>query len=112
MTVEVLVEIKGIDKTFTYAVPVNLEKDIKIGMKVTVPFGNRKLEGFVLACENKKVDYELKDIISLSDVVLSEELISLAKYMSKKTLATLASSLSTMLPKAIKASYKTNISKK
>ena len=112
MTVEVLVEIKGIDKTFTYAVPVNLEKDIKIGMKVTVPFGNRKLEGFVLACENKKVDYELKDIISLSDVVLSEELISLAKYMSRKTLATLASSLSTMLPKAIKASYKTNISKK
>ena len=32
MSVEVLVEIKGIDQTFTYAVPVNLEKDIKIAI--------------------------------------------------------------------------------
>ncbi len=113
MTVEVLVEIKGIDNTFTYSIPSNLEKEIKLGMKVTVPFGNRKLEGFVVSVDNNKnIDYELKDILSLSDVILSDELLSLAKYMSKKTLASLSASISTMLPKAIKASYKTNISKK
>ena len=113
MTVEVLVEIKGIDNTFTYSIPSNLEDKIKVGMKVTVPFGNRNLEGFIMAINsNKDTSYELKDIISISDVILDEELISLAKYMSKKTLASLMSCLSTMLPKALKASYKTNISKK
>ena len=44
--------------------------------------------------------------------VLTEELIELGKYMSKKTLANLISCYQTMLPKALKASFKTNINKK
>ena len=39
-------------------------------------------------------------------------MISIAKYISNKTLATLMSSFATMLPKALKASYKTNVNKK
>lgn len=117
MTVEVLVEIKaqGLDKTFAYSVPSNLIDKIKVGIRVLVPFGKQKLEGFVMTINNdKKCDYELKDIIDVidEDVILNDELISIGNYMSKKTLASLMSCFSTMLPKALKASHKANINKK
>ena len=70
MTAEVLVEIRtqGMDKTFTYAVPSDLEDKIKIGVRVLVPFGKQKLEGFVMKVGNdSKYEYELKDILEVID---------------------------------------------
>ena len=43
-------EVKSLDKTFTYKIPSNL--DIKIGMKVRVPFGNKLINGFVIDIVN------------------------------------------------------------
>ena len=105
---------KSIEKTFTYNVPIDIEDKIKIGIRVLVPFANRKLEGFVLDIGNFNEEYKLKDIISVvdNDPVLTQELIELGKYMSKKTLSSLINCYQTMLPKALKASYKTNINKK
>ena len=41
---------RALNKTFDYIVPVNLEKDIKIGSRVFVPFGNGSKidDGFVI----------------------------------------------------------------
>ena len=114
MQAKVLIEIKAksMDNAFTYNIPDNLISDIKVGYKVIVPFGNRMLEGFVISIGSFNVNYELKDIKSVVGSVLTEELIELGKYMSKKTLANLISCYQTMLPKALKASFKTNINKK
>ena len=115
MQAQVLVEIKAksLDKSFTYNIPLELKKDVKLGSKVIVPFSNRKLEGFVIEIGDFNVDYKIKDIISVVDSdTLTEELIKLGKYMSKKTLSSLINCYQTMLPKALKASYKTNIKKK
>lgn len=114
MIVEVLVEIKGIDKTFSYSVPSNLKDKVVKGIKVLVPFGNQRLEGFVIKIvDNFNGEYEVKDILdAYEEFILTDEILDMAKYMSQKTLATLASSISTMLPKAVKASHKTNIGKK
>ena len=114
MQAQVLIEIKAksMDNAFTYNIPDNLVNDIKVGYKVIVPFANRTLEGFVIDVGNIKTDYKLKDIISVVGEVLTEELIELGKYMSRKTLSNLISCYQTMLPKALKASYKTNVSKK
>ena len=116
MNVEVLVEIKAtsLDKTFTYSVPTSLKEKVSVGKRVLVPFGKQKLEGFIMDINNKKCDYEVKDIIDVVDeeVILNDEMIKIGKYMSSKTLASLMSSYSTMLPKALKASHKTNINKK
>ena len=117
MTAEVLVEIKtqGMDKTFTYNIPKILEDRIKVGIRVLVPFGKQKLEGFVLSISNnKKCEYEIKDIIDVVDdePVLNEEMLNIGKYMAQKTLSNLISCYETMLPKALKASHKTNINKK
>ena len=108
MYIDVLVELKAkqIDKTFTYLVPNNLKDKVKVGIRVIVPFGKQKLEGFVLNITDKKdIDYELKEIIDVVDIdpVLNSEMLELGKYISKKTLCNLISAYQTMLPAALKA---------
>ena len=54
----------NIDKMFDYLVPDNLIEDIKVGIRVEVPFGNQILDGFVLEIkDNLDSSYELKEII-------------------------------------------------
>lgn len=108
MIVGVLVELsnKNIDKTFDYNVPVELVSKIKVGIRVTVPFGRMTLEGFVLDIKDSNdSDIELKEIISIvdEDIVLNSELLELGKVIRDKTLSTLISCYQTMLPKALKA---------
>ena len=108
MIAGVLVELsnKNIDKIFEYEIPSFLMSRIKIGIRVLVPFGNMKLEGFVLSVsDNKNTDKELRSIIDIVDdtVVLNDELLELGKIMQKNTLSTLISCYQVMLPKALKA---------
>ena len=114
MTVNVLVELsnRNIDKTFTYNVPKDLEKDIKKGVRVKVPFGKQKLEGFIIEINNPLQD-DLKDILEVvdSEVVLTDELMNIGTFIKEKTLCTLISAYQTMLPKALKAQNKTQINK-
>lgn len=117
MIAEVLVEIKtkNIDQTFSYMIPKELESTIKIGVRVVVPFGKQKLEGFILKIKPyEKVEYSLKKIIEVVDEnpVLTQEMLELGEYISKKTLCNLISCYQTMLPTALKAKQKTKISKK
>ena len=106
MVVGVLVELsnKNIDKEFDYNVPEHLIKDIKIGIRVEVPFGRQTLDGFVLHIKDSS-DMELKDIISIkdTDIVLNKELLDLGLYMSREYLSTLISCYQVMLPKSLKA---------
>ncbi len=115
MYADVLIEIKAkaLDRTFTYKVPDNM--NIKKGVRALVPFGNRTLEGFVLnVYKCKNLDYEVKKIIKCIDdyPVINDEMLSLGKYISKKTLSPLISAYQTMLPKALKAKHNTQINKK
>lgn len=117
MIIGVLVELsnKNIDKMFDYSVPKYLEDDIKIGIRVEVPFGKQTLEGFVLEIkDNYSSEYKLKEIISIkdSDIILNEELLKLGKIMQDNTLATLISCYQVMLPKALKAKQGSVINKK
>ena len=106
MVVGVLVELssKNIDKIFDYNVPLEFVFKIKIGIRVTVPFGRMTLEGFVLEIKDSS-DVELKSIISIVDenIVLNKELLELGKIIQNKTLSTLISCYQVMLPKALKA---------
>ena len=116
MKVDVLVELKakGIDQTFTYLVPDRFKEKIKIGIRVLVPFGRQELEGFLININKKDIDYKLKEIKDIIDdqPVLTEEMIELGKYISKKTLCPLISAYQTMLPRALKAKKGLVINKK
>lgn len=115
MTVNVLVELsnRNIDKLFTYKVKPSQEKDIKVGIRVKVPFGKQKLEGFIMEINNSLQEDDLKEIEEIIDteVVLTDELLSLGRYIKDKTLCTLISAYQAMLPKALKAKHKTKINK-
>ena len=114
MIISVLVELqnRNVDKLFNYLVPSALESKIKVGIRVIVPFATFKLEGFLMEINNS-VDskYELKEIIDVvdSEVILTDELLSLGEYLSKTTLSTKISCYQVMLPNGYKASKKKKI---
>lgn len=118
MYAKVIIEIgvKNVDKMFTYIVPDNMKEDIKVGCRVKVKFGSMLLEGFVLELTNTidKIDYELKEIIELVDKIpiLNKEMLELGKKIQEITLCSLISAYQVMLPKALKASIKTNVNTK
>lgn len=115
MYVSVLTQIgvKAVDQTFFYHVPKLLKNNIKIGVRVRIPFGNMILDGFVLGIsDNSSYDNsKIKDIINVIDEepVLNKEMLLLGKYMSDNLLASLSSCYQVMLPKALKAEVKSNI---
>lgn len=116
MIVGVLVELssKNIDKVFDYSVPSSFISDIKVGIRVQVPFGRQILEGFVLEIKDNSTLDNLKDILAIvdKDVVLNSELLKLGLWMREKTLSTLISCYQVMLPKALKAKQGTSINKR
>lgn len=116
MVALVLVEVmsRTVDKTFSYNIPKELIDDVAVGKRVIVPFGRKQVEGFVLEIvDDITSDYQLKDIISVNnDIVLTEELLSLGRAVSKSTLAPLISCYQAMLPKALKIKQKKEITKK
>ena len=114
MIADVLVELKlGTDQTFSYLVPRYMK--LEVGERVLVPFGKQVLEGFVMKLKPyEKTEYELKEIIEQIDEkrILSDELIDIGNYISKKTLSNTISAYQTMLPSALKAKANFKIPKK
>ncbi len=115
MYVDVLCEIgaKAVDNIFEYRVPKDIEGNIKIGIRVSIPFGKMILEGFVINIKNSS-NYDkdkIKDITSVIDKepVLNKEMLELGKYMSDNLLCSKVSAYQVMLPKALKAKAGTDI---
>lgn len=115
MYIDVLCEIgaKAVDNVFEYRVPKELEGNIKIGIRVSIPFGKMSLEGFVINIKNS-TNYDkdkIKDITSVIDnePVINKEMLELGKYMSDNLLCSKVSAYQVMLPKALKAKAGTDI---
>ena len=115
MIIDVLVEvdIHKNNKTFSYIVPKEYEKDIKIGKRVLVPFGKQVLEGFILNIKNES-NLALKPFIKVIDKeeILNKELLNLGKTISETNLCSLVSIYQSMLPRGFKAKAKNNIKDK
>ena len=117
MYADVLIEYsaKSIDKSFTYIIPQDLKDIIKVGMKVIVPFNNKKIYGFITNIKDiYEEEYELKSIDSIVDInfVLNDELMELGKYLQERTLCTKIVAYQTMLPSSMKVKeQKSNYSK-
>jgi primosomal protein N' (replication factor Y) len=94
------------DRTFDYLIPDRLIGWVEVGSRVAVPFGGRKLQGIVTGlAEDAEVEYtKLKPLDDLMDAVppLSQELVELGKWISKRWLCPLTIVLQAMLPAALK----------
>ncbi len=100
MVAEIIVNstAKQLNKTFDYIVPKNMEKQIKIGSRVFVPFGRiKKQEGFVIDIKEKS-EFATRDILELEDSILPPEKIKLAKLMARKYFCNISDCVKLMLP--------------
>ncbi|MDR7074512.1 primosomal protein N' [Fictibacillus barbaricus] len=97
----------SVNKTFDYKVPEQWEKWAEPGMRVIVPFGPRKLQGFILELKNSSDVKGLKNIIEILDPlpVLTSELIELGQWLAGHTLSFYITTYQAMLPAAMKATY-------
>ncbi|MDC3412894.1 primosomal protein N' [Terrihalobacillus insolitus] len=96
------------NRLFDYNIPEYLLGTIKEGMRVIVPFGPRKVMGFVMELTDHSDFDQLKDIADLMDVVpvFTKELLDVGKWLTEKTLSFYISVFQAMLPQALKATYK------
>ena len=103
---QICVNVKAvsIDKTFTYAVPEELNF-LCAGWRVIVPFGSRKVDGFVMNVEElpgaeKLFDFELKEVIGVFDEEpwFTPEMMRAAQWISDFYLCPLSQSMSLFMP--------------
>ncbi|MBC2191742.1 primosomal protein N' [Listeria sp. FSL L7-0229] len=96
-----------VDRPFDYFIPEDLEELIRPGMRVSVPFGNRKIQGFVVALGETEENPKLKGIDGVMDLapVLNEELMELGDWLAEDTLSFRVSAYQAMLPAALRAKY-------
>ncbi|MDV6376765.1 primosomal protein N' [Sporosarcina sp. GW1-11] len=111
MIAEVIVDVAAypIDRPFDYAVPTKWERVMEPGVRVKVPFGPRKVAGYVtgLKMESELDASKIKSIVEIIDLepVLSKELLALSKWMATDTIAYEIDALQVMLPTAMRAKY-------
>lgn len=110
MIAQVIVDIaaKQTDRIFEYHIPESIS-DVEIGSRVFVPFGPRKLQGFVVGIsETSNYPGKLKDLLVVVDEMppLTPELVKLSKYMAKNVYSYRISILKTMLPRVMRANYR------
>jgi primosomal protein N' (replication factor Y) len=94
-----------VDKLFTYAVPEELRGRVKPGARVLVPFGPRRVTGYVIA-ERGRVPgaVKLREIAGLIDEepLLTDALLDLGRWMSGYYLHPVGEVLKAVLPSSIR----------
>jgi primosomal protein N' (replication factor Y) len=111
-SVVVDVPAKQTDKAFDYLIPEKWMDIIQPGIRVIVPFGPRKIQGFVIDLKANSDFDKLKEIIEPIDLipVLNKELLELGQWLTKSTLSFKIITYQAMLPAALKAKYEKKVS--
>jgi len=91
-----------LDQPFTYSLPETLRHRVKVGSRILVPFGTRKLTGVIVRCHDDRPEVATREALRLidSEPVLSEELMALGRWISGYYCAPLGDVLRSMLPLA------------
>ena len=99
MFVKVAVNVP-IHKTFSYSVPEIFRPHIFVGMSVLVPFGRRRLTGYIIEFITIKPDEPVKDILALSgpDPLFNDSDIQFYRWVADYYLTPLGKTLSEILP--------------
>ncbi|MBR3654197.1 MAG: primosomal protein N' [Elusimicrobia bacterium] len=106
-----------LNKSFYYTIPEEFkEKELKY-RRVSVPFGTRNLDGYVISViENYQQDkkIKLKNIKNIIDdaEILTNEISELAKWLSQTYLCSIGEALATIVPISLKVPKKNSKIKK
>lgn len=85
---------------YTYRIPDALKESARIGCRVLVPFGPRRVTGFLVDLSEIQTRDELKDILEVLDVqpIFSAEHLELARWLADYYLSSLGEALRVFLP--------------
>ena len=109
MIAEIIVDVQNsqVDKVFDYNIPSSFDF-LKIGYRVVVPFGNRKIEGYIIGIKNSTdcPPDKLKSIISVCDEypLILPEIVELIKFMKDKLYLRLIDGIRLAIPSQVKKS--------
>lgn len=100
-----------VNQTFDYIIPPKYDTIVKRGMRVIIPFGRRKISGFVVDTTRHSNYTKLKEIEDVLDLtpVLTEELLQLGKWLAHETISLYITAYQAMLPQALKTAYKKEV---
>ena len=89
-----------LDQPFTYSLPDTLRHRVRVGSRLMVPFGTRKLTGVILRCHDDPPGVATRDALRLidSEPVLSAELMALGRWIAGYYCSPLGDVLRGMLP--------------
>ena len=98
-----------LQQTFTYSLPVGLRENVKIGARLLVPFGKRKITGYAVALHEKLSDEiefdrsQIRDVFELLDAepLLTEEIIKLTQWTADYYTSSWGEVLKASLPAGI-----------
>ena len=99
----VLVDL-SLDKEFDYRIPEFLADTIRIGSRVSVPFGRREAEGFVVGFAEESDFPGLKSIARLvgKKPLVEENILALARWMADYYCCPVEQAVRTVLPSAVR----------
>jgi primosomal protein N' (replication factor Y) (superfamily II helicase) len=102
---------KQTDRAFDYLIPAQWLETIQPGMRVIVPFGPRKIQGFVTEIKAESEFKKLREMIEPMDLepVLNQELLDLGNWLTENTLCFKIYAFQAMLPAALKAKYEKKV---
>lgn len=102
-----------VNQTFDYNIPKKFRTILEPGMRVIIPFGPRKITGFVIERIEHSHFENLRNIIDVLDLnpVLTNELLDIGKWLSEETLALQITTYQAMLPQVLKSTYKKELVK-
>ncbi len=94
----------SLDKVFDYAVPPELAGRLHVGSQVTVPFGRREAEGFVVGFAASSAFSDLKPVKGTKDdrPLVDPKLMRLAGWMAEYYAAPIEAAIRTVLPGAVR----------
>ncbi|MGD9211772.1 MAG: DEAD/DEAH box helicase family protein, partial [Desulfobacteraceae bacterium] len=89
--------------TYTYSIPPCLIEEIKIGIRVLVPFGKRKISSFILETTTVSPNYETKAIIKILDKtpLFSKEMVVFFHWIANYYMYPIGEVIKHALPKGL-----------
>lgn len=93
------------DRLFDYLIPPEWEAFAKPGVRVIVPFGPRRIQGFLIELVQSSEFEKVKPISEVLDPlpILSQELLELGEWLATSTICYRVSAYQAMLPAALKS---------
>jgi primosomal protein N' (replication factor Y) len=99
-----------VDRVFDYLVPEPLAERAKVGHRVTVPFGKRSLQGFVVAEKHDStlMRHQIKEILEAPDdePLLGQGMLQLTRWMAEYYACAWGEALQAVLPAVVRTGRK------